>query len=82
MPPPATASKTLAIEGGEKLRGSPFPARFLFGEEEKAAAMAIFDSALETGGAPGYALYLLPLPPTPAVLSAALCCLQSRRSLR
>ena len=44
----------LAIDGGEKARRAPFPSRRLFGEEEKAAAMAMFDSAIESGVAFGY----------------------------
>ena len=37
----------LAIDGGEKTRKTPLPARRLFGEEEKAAAMKLFDKAIE-----------------------------------
>ena len=44
----------LAIEGGEPIRSIPFPTRHLFGEEEKAAAMAVFDQAIESGNAFGY----------------------------
>ena len=44
----------LAIDGGEKVRKTPLPARALFGEEEKAAAMALFDQAIESGTAFGY----------------------------
>jgi len=44
----------LAIDGGEKVRKTPFPPRRLFGEEEKAAAMAVFDRAIESGSVFGY----------------------------
>jgi perosamine synthetase len=44
----------LAIDGGEPIRKTPFPARHLFGEEEKAAAVAVFDRAIETGSVFGY----------------------------
>jgi perosamine synthetase len=44
----------LAIEGGQPVRTTPFPARHLFGVEEKAAAMAVFDRAIESGEAFGY----------------------------
>ena len=40
---------TLAIDGGEQVRTRPFPERALFGEEEKAAAVALFDEAIRTG---------------------------------
>ena len=36
------------------MRQEPFPPRRLFGEEEKAAAMALFDEAIATGQAFGY----------------------------
>lgn len=45
---------TLAIDGGKPVRQAPFPARCLFGEEEKAAAIAVFDQAIESGQAFGY----------------------------
>src|SRR5690242_20306495 len=45
---------TLAIDGGSKLRSKPFPARRLFGEEEKQAAVSVFDRAIEAGEAFGY----------------------------
>jgi perosamine synthetase len=41
----------LAIDGGAKVRIQPFPRRRLFGEEEKQAAMALFDQAIEAGEA-------------------------------
>ena len=44
----------LAIDGGEPVRKTPFPARHLFGKEEKAAAIAVFDRAIESGIAFGY----------------------------
>lgn len=44
----------LAIDGGEKVRKSPFPPRKLFDEEEKAAVMALFDECIRSGNAFGY----------------------------
>ena len=44
----------LAIDGGPKAFDRPFPARRLFGEEEKQAAVALFDRAIETGETFGY----------------------------
>ena len=44
----------LAIQGGDPIRKTPFPARHLFGAEEKAAAIAVFDRAIETGIVFGY----------------------------
>ena len=44
----------LAIDGGEKVRTTPFPRRHLFGEEEKQAALALFDDSIKTGNAFGY----------------------------
>jgi dTDP-4-amino-4,6-dideoxygalactose transaminase len=44
----------LAIEGGPKLRPTPFPKRHLLGAEEKQAALALFDQAIETGDPIGY----------------------------
>ena len=35
----------LAIDGGTKVRATPFPARHLFGAEERAAALKLFDQA-------------------------------------
>jgi perosamine synthetase len=50
-----TATATgLAVHGGPKLRTRPFPPRHLFGEEEKAAALRLFDDAIQTGGVFGY----------------------------
>jgi len=39
----------LAVEGGPRVREKPWPNRFLLGEEEKAAAVALFDKAISTG---------------------------------
>lgn len=44
----------LAVNGGPKVRTSPWPARALFGEAEKAAAVAMFDACLADGSAIGY----------------------------
>ena len=44
----------LAIDGGPKVRTVPWPARGLFGDEEKRAAVAMFDEAIATGKAFGY----------------------------
>ena len=44
----------LALEGGQPVRATPFPARAHVGAEEKAAVAAVFDAAAETGAAPGY----------------------------
>lgn len=41
----------LAINGGNKVRTTPWPARRLFVEEEKQAVMALFDQAIEKGHA-------------------------------
>ena len=46
--------KELAIEGGKPVRAEPFPPRRLFGQDEKAAAVAVFDEAIESGHAFGY----------------------------
>ena len=48
------AAKQLAVNGGPKAFDRPFPARALFGEEEKQAAVAMFDRAIEQGEAFGY----------------------------
>lgn len=50
----ATAQETLAIQGGTKIRTAAWPARALFGEEEKAAAVALFDKCIQTGSVIGY----------------------------
>ena len=44
----------LAIDGGPKVRETPFPKRHLFGEEERWAALALFDQAVESGDAINY----------------------------
>lgn len=44
----------LAIDGGPKVRTEPFPSRSLLGEEERSAALALFDAAIESGNAFGY----------------------------
>jgi len=44
----------LAIDGGPKTRTKPFPSRSLFGQEEKQAAIELFDAAIESGNAFGY----------------------------
>lgn len=44
----------LAIEGGPKVRATPFPKRHLLGAEEQQAAMALFDRAIESGDPIGY----------------------------
>lgn len=44
----------LAIDGGPRVRSRPFPARALLGEEERAAAMKLFDEAIESGNVFGY----------------------------
>jgi dTDP-4-amino-4,6-dideoxygalactose transaminase len=45
---------TLAIDGGPKVRTSPFPTRGLIGVEEKTAVDALFDQAIASGNAFGY----------------------------
>jgi perosamine synthetase len=42
-------SDTLAIDGGAPVRTAPWPARHLFTEEDKRAALALFDNAIDTG---------------------------------
>ena len=39
----------LAINGGAKIRETQFPKRHLFGEEERAVAVKLFDAAIESG---------------------------------
>lgn len=48
------STDSLAINGGTPVREQPMPARALFGEEEKMAAVALFDDAIRTGGVFGY----------------------------
>lgn len=50
----ATTAQELAINGGKPVRTAAWPARHLFGEEEKQAAVALFDKAIQTGGVIGY----------------------------
>jgi len=47
-------SDALAVDGGKPVRTEPMPPRRLFGEQEKQAAVALFDEAIRTGGAFGY----------------------------
>jgi len=49
-----TTAQTLAINGGTPVRAKPMPPRHLFGPEERAAALAIFDEAIATGNVFGY----------------------------
>lgn len=44
----------LAIHGGPRLRGEPFPPRGMIGWEEKAAVDAVLERAIQSGNAPGY----------------------------
>lgn len=44
----------LAIDGGPKVRETPFPKRHLFGAEERQAALGLFAAAQESGEAIGY----------------------------
>jgi dTDP-4-amino-4,6-dideoxygalactose transaminase len=44
----------LAVNGGKPVRTTPFPPRRMFGQEEKAAAVAVFDAAIASGNAFGY----------------------------
>lgn len=44
----------LAIDGGSPVRTDPMPARHLFGEEDKQAAVRVFDESIRTGQAFGY----------------------------
>jgi len=48
------SSSDLAIHGGSRAFDRPFPPRHLFGEEEKQAAMKMFDRCISTGAALGY----------------------------
>jgi perosamine synthetase len=48
------SSRKLAIDGGTPVRATPMPARHLFGEEEKQAAVRLFDECLRTGQVFGY----------------------------
>ena len=44
------AIRRLAINGGEKVRTDPWPARHLFTEAEKTAVARLFDTSIATGG--------------------------------
>ena len=44
----------LAIDGGPRVRETPFPARHLFGAEERAAALELFDQVVASGSAIHY----------------------------
>lgn len=44
----------LAIDGGQKVRQDPFPKRHLFGPEERAAVLEMFERAEQSGDAIGY----------------------------
>ncbi len=46
--------RSLAVHGGRPVREQPLPPRRLFTAEEKSAAVALFDRAVETGNAFGY----------------------------
>ncbi|HPJ99232.1 MAG TPA: DegT/DnrJ/EryC1/StrS family aminotransferase [Candidatus Hydrogenedentes bacterium] len=48
------SGEKLAVHGGNPVRKEPMPPRHLFGEEEKQAALALFDKSIETGEAFGY----------------------------
>jgi dTDP-4-amino-4,6-dideoxygalactose transaminase len=50
----AATGEKLAVNGGKPVRIGPMPPRRMFGEEEKAAAVALFDQAIESGNAFGY----------------------------
>jgi perosamine synthetase len=47
-------AETLAVNGGPAARSTPLPPRHLWGEEEKLAAMRMFDDAIDSGGVIGY----------------------------
>ncbi len=46
--------KTLACNGGPKVREKAWPARHLFGEEERQAVNALFDEVIQSGVGIGY----------------------------
>jgi len=48
------AMKQLAMNGGDKVRIEPWPPRYLFAEEEKRAAMDLFDASIASGAAFSY----------------------------
>lgn len=45
------AFKKLAINGGDKVRTAPWPARHLFADEEKQAVIDLFDKSISSGDA-------------------------------
>lgn len=47
----AARSEKLALDGGAPVRRTPMPPRHLLGEEEKAAALRVFDESIESGNA-------------------------------
>lgn len=49
-----TDTAKLAVDGGTPVRTGPWPARALITEEERAAALAVFDEAIAAGNAFGY----------------------------
>lgn len=49
------SDSSLAVNGGRKVRSAPWPPRKLIGPEEKAAVVALFDEAISSGDAIGYA---------------------------
>lgn len=48
------AQSKLALHGGSPVRTAAWPARHLFGEAEKAAAIQLFDESIASGNAFGY----------------------------
>lgn len=48
------SEQQLAMNGGPKVRNTPFPDRSLIGTEEKEAVMALFDESIANGAAFGY----------------------------
>ncbi len=50
-----TPSSLLALHGGQPVRTTPWPRRHLLTEAEKAAVVRLFDEAIATGNAIGYA---------------------------
>lgn len=48
------SSEQLAVNGGTPTRTAPWPIRHLYGQEEKQAAMRLFDKCIESGGIIGY----------------------------
>lgn len=50
----AASADKLAIQGGQPVRTAAWPERYLFGQEEKAAAVGLFDQAIASGAAFGY----------------------------